>query len=206
MSHVAQGKQQKKLFVWIQEATNLMSLVCALYSRQVVEVIAAHRGIADIGGFARTLYENTCRLATLVLCQYSDVSSTKIIWKPQWLRKLNWLCGRWRHTVHLMWLFFFVLQDFLSKRYRYVSRGCHLRSLCKGGIVRCWFFLHAIKDNKKGNKYTNSVIVLGPSMCQLLDDKWDELGLPLWNWPLSTANPRPKQWRQYAKAICGLPK
>lgn len=68
MSHVAQGKQQKKLFVLIQEATNLMSLVCALYSRQVVEVIAAHRGIADVGGFARTLYENTCRLANLVLC------------------------------------------------------------------------------------------------------------------------------------------
>lgn len=75
-------KQQKEPFVLIQEATNLMSLVCALYSRQVVEVIAAHRGIADIGGFARTLYENTCRLASLVLCQYSDVSSIKFSGSP----------------------------------------------------------------------------------------------------------------------------
>lgn len=82
MSHVAQGKQQKKLFVLIQEATNLTSLVCALY-RQVVEVIAAHRGIADIGGFARTLYENTCRLASLVLCEYSDVSSIKLCASPR---------------------------------------------------------------------------------------------------------------------------
>lgn len=61
MSHVAQGKQQKKLCVLIQEAINFMSLVCALYSRQVIEVIAAYRGIADLGGFGRTLYENTCR-------------------------------------------------------------------------------------------------------------------------------------------------
>lgn len=32
------------------------------FTRQVVEVVASHRGIADVGGFARTLYENTCRV------------------------------------------------------------------------------------------------------------------------------------------------
>ncbi|KAI5059378.1 hypothetical protein GOP47_0025697 [Adiantum capillus-veneris] len=31
-------------------------------TRQVVEVVAAHRGITDLTSFARTLYENTCRV------------------------------------------------------------------------------------------------------------------------------------------------
>ena len=34
--------------------------------RQVLEVVAAHRKEQDVGGFARTLHENTCRYVPLV--------------------------------------------------------------------------------------------------------------------------------------------